>query len=49
MKVRGERYHNRKDSKLKLKRRALDGIEKRENFARLAKLGKTPAPDAKRR
>lgn len=49
MKVRSERYHTRKDSKLKLKRRALDGLEKHEKFTRLMKLGKTPAKDAKKR
>lgn len=41
-KVREERYFSRKLSKLKLKRRALDGIRKRIEFTRLAKLGKTP-------
>jgi len=42
MKVRSERYYERKLSKLKTKRRALDGIEKKISFDRLAKLGKTP-------
>lgn len=42
MKVREERYFSRKLSKLKTKRRALDGIEKRTTYNRLAKLGKTP-------
>jgi ribosomal protein S21 len=41
-KVREERYFSRKLSKLKTKRRALDGIEKRVEYTRLAKLGKTP-------
>lgn len=49
VKVRGERYHTRKDSKLKLKRRALDGIAKHEKFSRLMKLGKTVARETKRR
>ncbi len=40
MKVRGERYHQRKDSTLKMKLRALDRIEKRSKYDKLAKLGK---------
>ena len=39
-KLREERYHSRKRSKLKTKRRALDGIEKRTTYDRLKKLGK---------
>jgi ribosomal protein S21 len=41
-KVREERYFSRKLSKLKLKRRALDGIRKQIEFTRLLKLGKAP-------
>lgn len=41
-KVREERYFSRKLSKLKTKRRALDGIRKRMEFERLSKLGKAP-------
>ncbi len=48
-KVRGERYFSRKLSKLKTKRRALDGIAKRVEFTRLAKLGKTPEKTDARR
>lgn len=40
MKVREERYFSRKLSKLKTKRRALTGIEKRKTYERLKKLGK---------
>lgn len=40
VKVRGERYHQRKESTLKMKLRALDRIEKREKYGKLAKLGK---------
>lgn len=40
VKVRGERYHQRKESTLKLKLRALDRIEKRASYEKLAKLGK---------
>jgi hypothetical protein len=40
MKVRGERYHTRKDSDLKMKRRALDGLAKRAKYQKLQKLGK---------
>ncbi len=42
MKVREERYHTRKMSKLKLKRRALVSLEKRSTYERLKKLGKIP-------
>lgn len=42
MKVRKERYFTRKMSKLKLKRRALVSMEKRESYERLKKLGKIP-------
>ena len=41
VKVRGDRYHNRKLSKLKTKRRALDGLTKRVAYDKLKKLGKT--------
>lgn len=41
-KVREERYHARKLSKLKMKRRALVSIEKRKHYERLQKLGKSP-------
>lgn len=44
-KVREERYHSRKLSRLKVKRRALDSIQKRAVYARLAKLGKTITPE----
>jgi hypothetical protein len=40
VRVREERYHNRKMSKLKLKRRALVSLDKRATFERLKKLGK---------
>jgi hypothetical protein len=40
MKVRRERYHQRIESKLKEKRRALDGLTKRKHYERLRKLGK---------
>jgi hypothetical protein len=40
VRVREERYHNRKMSKLKLKRRALVSLEKRATFEHLKKLGK---------
>lgn len=42
VKVREDRYHNRKMSKLKLKRRALVGLEKRDSYEHLKKLGKIP-------
>ena len=42
VKVRQERYHQRKMSKLKTKRRALVGLAKREEFEKLKKLGKIP-------
>lgn len=41
-KVREERYHTRKMSKLKQKRRALVGMEKKVTYDRLKKLGKIP-------
>jgi ribosomal protein S21 len=40
--IREERYYSRKLSKLKQKRRALVGLEKRRTFDRLKKLGKLP-------
>ena len=40
VKVREERYHNRKLSTLKTKRRALVSISKRAQYERLKKLGK---------
>lgn len=42
MKVRGERYYERKLSKLKTKRRALVVLEKTKVYDRLKKLGKLP-------
>ncbi len=42
MKVREERYYERKMSKLKLKRRALVGMGKKVTYDRLKKLGKIP-------
>ena len=42
MKVREERYYERKMSKLKLKRRALVGMGKKVVYDRLKKLGKIP-------
>lgn len=41
-KVREERYHARKLSKLKMKQRALVALEKRKYYERLQKLGKSP-------
>ncbi len=40
MKVREERYHTRKMSTLKMKRRALVSMDKRKTYDRLKKLGK---------
>ena len=40
VRVREDRYHNRKLSKLKQKRRALVGINKKVTYDRLKKLGK---------
>ena len=42
VKVREERYHNRKMSKLKTKRRALVTMTKTKAYDRLKKLGKIP-------
>ncbi len=42
IKVRADRYFNRKMSTLKTKRRALVGMEKRNTYERLKKLGKIP-------
>ncbi len=42
MKVREERYFERKMSKLKTKRRALVSMDKRKSYDRLKKLGKIP-------
>ena len=42
VKVREERYHTRKLSKLKQKRRALVGMGKKVVYDRLKKLGKIP-------
>lgn len=42
VKVREERYHERKMSKLKLKRRALVSLEKQATYERMKKLGKIP-------
>ena len=42
VKVREERYFTRKMSKLKQKRRALVGMDKRTTYERLKKLGKIP-------
>jgi ribosomal protein S21 len=39
-KVRGLRFYQRSDSSLRLKRRALRNIERREEIKRLKKLGK---------
>jgi hypothetical protein len=40
VRVREDRYFSRKLSKLKQKRRALDGMTKRKTYERLKKLGK---------
>ena len=42
MRVREERYFQRKLSKLKTKRRALVSLDKRKTYERLKKLGKIP-------
>ena len=42
VKVREERYHQRRMSKLKLKRRALVGMGKKVVYDRMKKLGKIP-------
>lgn len=42
IKVREERYHARKMSKLKTKRRALVSLEKKAEFEKMKKLGKIP-------
>ena len=41
-KVRGNRFFSRKNSDLKTKSRALNGIAKRKEYERLKKLGKIP-------
>ena len=47
VKVREERYHERKMSKLKSKRRALVSLEKQAEYERLKKLGKIPEKPAR--
>lgn len=42
MTVRGKRYRDRTESKLKVKRRALDRMGKRKEYEELRKLGKLP-------
>jgi len=42
-KVRGLRFYQRQNSKLKTKARALKGISKRKEIERLKKLGKMPS------